>query len=645
MCGITGIFDLTGHSHPERGAILQRMTRTLYHRGPDDEGYHVRGPIALGFRRLSIIDLSGGHQPLANEDDTVWVVFNGEIYNYGDLTRELEGKGHVFKTRSDTECIVHSWEEWGPACVERFRGMFAFAVWDQRQQQLFLARDRVGKKPLYYARVGSTFIFGSEIKALLEYPGLDRSLDCEALSDYVSLLYVPSPKSIFRSVRKLAPGHTLLVDANAMRERRYWNLSFQPGSIPKDPVAGLREHLHDAVSMRLRSDVPLGAFLSGGLDSSAIVAFMAGAATDHQLITSSIGFSEDAFNEVAYARQVAEHFNTQHYEDEVSPRALDVLDTLTWHYDEPFADSSAVPTYYVSKLARQHVTVALSGDGGDETFAGYRRYYFDVRENMVRDFVPAPLRTPLFGLLGALYPKADYLPQIFRGKAFLSNVARTPWGAYFFSVSGVHDADKASLLSGDARASLNGYDTAQLFADLYHAADGPDSLSRIQYIDFNTYLPDDILTKVDRASMATSLEVRCPLLDHHLIEYVAALPSVLKLRGTQTKRIFRDLVRPMLPASILNRGKMGFAVPVGKWLRTDLRPLIDEYVLGSGTRHDLFDGRFVQKLWREHLSGVRERTPELWGILMFNLWYDRFVRQTSSSRGTTDHAHDSMVTP
>lgn len=633
MCGIAGIFDLTGQSHPERGAILQRMTSTLYHRGPDDDGYHVRGPIALGFRRLSIIDLAGGHQPLANEDDSVWVVFNGEIYNYPDLTRELEAKGHTFRTRSDTECIVHSWEEWGPSCVERFRGMFAFAVWDERKRQLFLGRDRVGKKPLYYARVGDVFIFASEIKALLEYPGLDRSLDCQALSDYISLLYVPAPKSIFRSVRKLSPGHTLLVDANRMDERRYWNLSFQTGTLPKDPVEGLRQHLHEAISIRLRSDVPLGAFLSGGLDSSAVVAFMAAANSDHRLITSSIGFSDDSFNEVAYARKVAQHFNTGHHEDEVTPRALDVLDTLTWHYDEPFADSSAVPTYYVSKLARQHVTVALSGDGGDETFAGYRRYYFDVRENRVRELIPPALRNPIFGLLGALYPKADYLPRIFRGKAFLSNVARTPWDAYFFSVSGVNQADKAQLLSGDTRATLNGYDTGQLFADLYHAADGPDSLSRIQYIDFNTYLPGDILAKVDRASMATSLEVRCPLLDHQLIEYVAALPSSLKLKGTQTKLIFKELVRPMLPEAILKRGKMGFAVPVGKWLRNDLRPLVDEYVLGSGTRHDFFDSKFVQQLWREHASGLRERTPELWGILMFNLWYDRFVTAHPSPAG------------
>ena len=625
MCGIAGIFDLSGHSDPQRADILVRMTRTLVHRGPDDEGYRVDGPVGLGFRRLSIIDLAGGHQPLSNEDGTVWIIFNGEIYNYPDLTHTLEAKGHVFRTQSDTEAIVHAYEEWGTACLEQFRGMFAFAIWDQRQQRLFLARDRLGKKPLYYALVGNTLIFGSENKALLAYPGIDRTLDVEALSDYFSLLYIPAPKSIFRQVRKLPAGHYVLATRDGVAVRRYWDVSFAGADVPDQPAERLAEILRESVRIRLRSDVPLGAFLSGGLDSSAVVGLMAGA-LESSVLTSSIGFPDDAFNELEYARQVADRFHTTHHEHMVTPNAVEVLRRLIWHYDEPFGDSSAVPTYYVSKLARRHVTVTLSGDGGDENFGGYRRYAFDVRENTIRNLVPAALRQPLFGMIGALYPKADYLPQIFRGKAFLSNVARTPWEAYLHSVSGVNEADKEQLLGGDVRASLDGYRTATLFEDLYRAADGPDSLSRIQYIDFKTYLPEDILTKVDRASMAVSLEVRCPLLDHHVVEYVAALPSRLKLRGAHTKLIFKDAIRGLLPDGIVNRPKMGFAVPIGSWLREELQPLVTDYVLASGKRHGFFDAKTVHKLFREHQSGRRDRSTELWGILVFNTWYDRFVR-------------------
>jgi len=631
MCGIAGIFDRAGHSDPERAEVLTRMTRTLVHRGPDDEGYLIDGPVGLGFRRLSIIDLVSGHQPLGNEDGTVWVIFNGEIYNYRDLQAQLEARGHVFKTHSDTEAIVHAYEEWGVSCLDRFRGMFAFAVWDQRQRRLFLARDRLGKKPLYYAVVDGTLIFGSEIKALLAFPGLDRTLDLQAVSDYFSLLYIPSPKTIFRQVRKLPPGHYLVAGRDGVQVRRYWDVSFALGATERPPAERLAELLHESVALRLRSDVPLGAFLSGGLDSSAVVGLMAGALSS-PVITSSIGFPDDAFNELAYARQVAQHFHTEAHEHMVTPDAMQVLDSLIWHYDEPFGDSSAVPTFYVSKLARMNVTVALSGDGGDENFAGYRRYYFDVRENTVRDLVPGPLRRTVFGLVGALYPKADYLPQIFRGKAFLSNVARTPWGAYFHSVSNINEADKARLLTPEVHAALGDYQTVALFEELYRAADGPDSLSRIQYIDFKTYLPDDILAKVDRASMANSLEVRCPLLDHRVVEFAASLPSRLKLRGTQTKLIFKEAIRGLLPDEIIKRKKMGFAVPVGPWLRHDLRERVSEYVLGTTRRHGLFDGDIVKKWHGEHHSGLRDRTTELWGLLVFNMWYDRFARQDAAAR-------------
>jgi len=445
------------------------------------------------------------------------------------------------------------------------------------------------------------------------------------VSDYLSLLYVPRDKSIFRGVRKLLPGHYLLADARRAEVRRYWDLDFTGAGDADAGVAAQRlaQLLRDAVTARLRSDVPLGAFLSGGVDSSAVVGLMAQTASP--VVTASVGFSDPAFDELAYARMAAQQFGTEHHESVVTPRAVEVLESLTWHYDEPFGDASAIPTYYVSQLARQWVTVALSGDGGDESFAGYRRYAFDVRENQLRALLPGALRRPLFGLLGAVYPKADVLPQIFRGKAFLSNVARTPWEAYLHSVSGISEADKNALLHADVAGALGGYRTAEWFGDLYRAAPAADALGRIQYLDFKTYLPDDILTKVDRASMANSLEVRCPLLDHALVEYAASLPSHLKLRGTRAKVILKAAVRDFVPAPILQRPKMGFAMPVATWLRTELRPLVEREVLHPA--HDLFDAGVVQRMWRQHAAGRRERTTELWGVLIFNLWYKRFARE------------------
>ncbi len=622
MCGIAGMYHRAGAPSGERLTVLEQMTRTLIHRGPDDEGYFIDDFVGLGHRRLSIVDVETGHQPMANEDGSVWLVFNGEIYNFRELRHLLEGKGHRFRTHSDTEGIVHAYEEWDTGCLDRLRGMFAFALWDARRRRLFLARDRLGKKPLYYARVGEALVFGSEIKALAAFPGLDRRLDLEAVSDYLSLLYIPRQKSIYRGVSKLLPGHYLLADARQCDVRCYWDLDFTPRVHDGQRAAQhLAELLRDAVSARLHSEVPLGAFLSGGIDSSAVVGLMARAAPA-PVITASIGFPEESFDELPYARMAAQHFRTDHREDVVTARAVDALHDLIWHYDEPFGDSSAIPTYYVSKLARQRVTVALSGDGGDESFAGYRRYYFDVCEQKVRSLVPAAVRQPLFRAIGGLYPKADFLPRLFRGKTFLSNLARTPPEAYLHSVSGVTEADKLQLLNPDVSRALGGYRTADLFADLYRTAAAWDPLARIQYIDFKTYLPDDILTKVDRASMAHSLEVRCPLLDHPMVEYAASLPSHLKLRGTRAKLILKEAVRDFVPAEILQRPKMGFAMPLATWLRGELRPLVEEEVLRA--RHGLFDEQTIRRLWRQHLSGRRERTSELWGVLIFNLWHKRF---------------------
>jgi asparagine synthase (glutamine-hydrolysing) len=632
------------------------MTRTLTHRGPDEEGYfinfvvdgtvqeqlkapfrnmgrngktdsgRVTAGVGLGHRRLSIIDLASGQQPLCNEDGSIWITFNGEIYNFQSLKQELEEKGHVFRTSSDTETIVHAYEEWGVNAVARLRGMFAFAVWDENRQQLFLARDRVGKKPLYYALDDNRFVFGSEIKAVLAAGHLDRSIDLTALSDYFSLLYVPAPKTIFQSIKKLPAAHYAVVNRNGIQVSRYWDLSFDPltGISETRIMDGLMEILEAATRMRMISEVPLGAFLSGGVDSSAIVALMSGVSPD-PVMTNSISFSEAAYNEAEYARQVASLFNTRHNEFHVTPEAIPIIEKLAWHYDEPFADSSAVPTYYVSKMAREKVTVSLSGDGGDENFAGYRRYYMDARENLVRNMVPELLRQPLFGFLGKLYPKADYLPQIFRGKAFLSNVARDPLDAYYFSVSAVHDMYKPEFFNADTMRKINGYKTGDFFRSIYDNAPANDHLSRIQYLDIQTYLCDDILTKVDRASMAVSLEVRCPILDHVFMEYAAKIPSGLKLKGLEGKHIFKKALKKHLPDDILYRKKMGFGVPILEWLKNDLNPYAKALVLEGEASKNYLNLPHLEKIWHEHQRGLRNWSTQLWVIMMFNLWYQKFI--------------------
>ena len=656
MCGIAGVFYRNGDKLDSD--VLVRMTRTLVHRGPDEEGYFLNGPtspdwrqggagaddaptlrghvlrgagnVGLGHRRLSIIDLSSGQQPLSNEDGTVWVTFNGEIYNFQSLVAELEAKGHRFRTRSDTEVIVHAWEEWGEDAVKRFRGMFAFAVWDERQQVLWIARDRVGKKPLYYLLDDDRLVFASEIKAILEMPGVSRELDMAALSDYFSLLYIPSPKTIFKSIRKLPPAHQLVVGRDRVDLSAYWDLSFndrhgEPEGRIIDDLLGL---LEEVTRMRMMSEVPLGAFLSGGVDSSAVVAMMA-KGSNRPVMTNSISFSVAKYNEVEYARQVAALYGTDHREFHVTPEAVRIVEKLAWHYDEPFADSSAVPTYYVSETARQRVTVALSGDGGDENFAGYRRYWFDLRENVVRRLVPGFLRRPVFTALGRLYPKADYLPRVFRGKAFLSNVARDPVDAYFFSMSAFDDDDKQRTLGEDVRRQLGNYRTSDLFHETYQRAEASDHLSKLQYLDIKTYLCEDILTKVDRASMAVSLEVRCPILDHVFMEYAASIPAELKLVGREGKHIFKKALRGRLPDDILYRPKMGFGVPVSEWLRRDLRDYARGLVLDGEATQRYLNNAFVEQLWQEHSSGIRNRATELWAIMMLNLWHRRFVDSMS----------------
>ncbi len=630
MCGLVGIYNFKS-GEPASPIVLKAMADTLVHRGPDDEGFYHAGATGLGHRRLSIIDLDGGHQPLANEDRTVWVVFNGEIYNFSELHDLLVSKGHSFNTRSDTEVIAHLYEDEGEHCFQRLRGMFAIAIWDARNQKLLLARDRLGKKPLFYFCDASRIAFASEMKAILEVPGVPREIDAEAVSDYFSFLYVPAPKSIFKAIRKVLPGHYLVASKNGIRETEYWDLSFNRVERFSEEqwCEKLLETYREAVRLRLMSEVPLGAFLSGGVDSSSVVALMA-SEVDGPVTTCSMGFEEEEFNELGYARDIASRFRTSHHEHMVHPDAVGVVEKLVWHYDEPFADSSAVPTYYVSKAAREHVTVVLAGDGGDENFAGYRRYYFDQRENVVRRRLPGSLRRAIFGTLASIYPKADWAPRIFRGKATFQNLACSAIEGYFRSLSAFKPELKEQLLHGDLRQHLHDYDSLNILRGYYEKADTADPLSRIQYVDIKTYLPDDILAKVDRASMANSLEVRAPLLDHKLMELAATMPASIKLRGRNGKYIFKKALQRILPESVLYRKKMGFAVPLASWFRTDLKDLTHSVLLNrSGS--NVWNEAIVKRIWQEHQNGIRDRSTELWSLLMFRLWERQFLRPASKN--------------
>lgn len=624
MCGLTGIFEYKRPTEISED-LVHRMNETIVHRGPDDEGIFVGPGIGLGFRRLSIIDLSGGHQPISNEDGSIWVMLNGEIYNYPELRKEMLEKGHTLATRSDTETIVHLYEEYGENCFVRLRGMFAVIIWDSNQRKLLMARDRLGKKPLFYAADSKRVLFGSELKALLAGDNLSREMDPQALYDYFSFGYIPAPKTIYRSVRKVLPGHYITVSSDgALREESYWKLSF--GETEEHSEAEwcerVRHELCEATRVRLMSDVPLGAFLSGGLDSSAVVATMA-RLMNQPVTTCSIGFDVPEFDESKYARQVAEQFHTRHHEQVVQPDALAIVDKLAWHYDEPFADSSAIPTYYVSGIARKYVTVALGGDGGDENFAGYRRYQFDVMENRVRARVPADIRSGIFGPLGRWYPALAWAPRMFRAKATFQSLSRNPLEGYFNSISIFRPGEKSKLFQKDFENQLGGYDSIEVLRHHYDRADTEDPLSRIQYVDIKTYLPDDILAKVDRASMAVSLEVRAPLLDHKLMEMVARIPSSLKLRGREGKYIFKKAMEPKLPRDILYRSKQGFAVPLAHWFRNELKDMAREAIFG--VKDGILDPKYLEKIWTEHQRGTFDRSAYLWSALMFRKWQQGFA--------------------
>ena len=623
MCGIAGIFNTRSEDAPQT-ELINRMTDAITHRGPDESGIHLEPGLALGHRRLSVIDIASGQQPLFNEDRSAAIVFNGEIYNFMQLRPELEALGYRFTTHSDTEVILHAWQAWGSQCVQRLRGMFAFAIWDQKRRHLFLARDRLGIKPLYYALLpNGHFVFGSELKALLPHPALPRDRDPMAIEEYFAYGYIPEPRTIFSGVRKLPPGHTLLIEKGQTllpRTNQYWDIPFTDSGLASQDSAEseLIERLREAVDIRLVAEVPLGAFLSGGVDSSAIVALIAGL-VDQPVKTCSIGFDEAEFDETAYALKVAERYHTDHRTDTVKGDDFALVDKLGWLFDEPFADSSAMPTYRVCEAARKRVTVALSGDGGDENLAGYRRYRMHMAEEQLRSRLPLGLRKAIFGPLGALYPKADWAPRVLRAKTTFQALARDSVGAWFHSVSRMTDEQRRTLFSPALRNDLGGYNAVEVLRR--HAAQSPTDhpLSLVQYLDLKTFLVS-ILHKVDRASMAHALEVRVPLLDHKLVEWMSGLRPEWKLAGSDGKHLFKHALKAYLPDDIMYRPKQGFSIPLAQWFRGPLRERYQREVLGESMADSgLFNNDYLGQLLQQHDSGLRDNSVVMWELLMFAL--------------------------
>ena len=633
MCGIAGKFNFDADNPIDREQ-LTAMTRVIAHRGPDAEGFLIGKGIGLGFRRLSIIDLSTGDQPLANEDGTIWVIFNGEIYNFADIRSELEACGHRFRTRTDTEVIVHAYEQWGDRAVERFRGMFGFALWDEPRRRLLLVRDRLGIKPIYYSLTKSGVTFGSEIKSLLEDPDVPTDWSPEALDAYLALQYVPCPRTIYAGVSKLPPGHLLVAENDRVSVRRYWDLTFTGDGDPSREAEYLQQLdalVSESVRLRLLADVPLGAFLSGGIDSSAVVASM----VEHcasRVLTTSVGFDDGGFSELEYARTVATHLGTESFEKIVQPDIVDLLPKLAWHFDEPFADSSAVPTYYVSQAARERVTVALSGDGGDELWAGYARHRVEQWEGTARRWL-GPAGGRIAGRIAARVPLSV------KGARSLRHLALSPADACARKHAyGLFDGGaRSALYARDFALSVQDADPFAGFREAYDACPSRDPLDRALYVDVKTYLVDDILTKVDKMSMAVSLETRVPLLDHKLLEFAATVPTALKLKNGQSKYLLRRLLEKRVPTSIIDRPKHGFEAPIGDWLSGPLAPMVDSLLLdGRFRERGIFDDRAVSRLWREHRDGTIDHRHRLWSLVMLELGFREYA--DGSGRGTRQRA-------
>lgn len=610
---------MTRDGSPVEERLFKHMTDKINHRGPDGEGYFFGGDVALGHKRLSIIDIAGGQQPMYSAGKEIVLTYNGEIYNFQSLRRELEGLGHRFKTHSDTEVLLNSYMQWGEDCVKRLRGMFVFAIWDGPNQKLFVARDRLGIKPLFYSFLpNGDFVFGSELKALLPIPKLSRKLRLDALEDYLMLGYIPDPKSIIEGVLKLEPGNSLTLEKGSTQPRIncYWHPGVGQVGVSASRSEDLLLRLEDAVKMRMIADVPLGAFLSGGVDSSAVVGLMAKLGSE-PVETCAIGSEDPNYDESGYAQIVADQFETSHRWRLISATDRSLIDTMVDIYDEPFADPSALPTYRVCGLAREKVKVALSGDGGDELFAGYRRHRFHMAEESLRGMLPMFVRRAVFGPLSHLYPKLDRAPQFLRAKSTFEALSRTSAQAYCQSVSRTPDRDRKHLHSKRMKKMLAGYHPHDRFTELADEVKGAGPLTTIQYIDLKTYLSGDILTKVDRASMAQSLEVRVPILDHKFVEWGFRVPSQVRIVDGEGKAVFKAALRGFLPDNILYRTKKGFDVPTVNWLRNELA---DETIsLGESeifADSGLFNMQGIQKMAEEHVLGSRDHHTSLWSLIM-----------------------------
>lgn len=634
MCGITGVLYADRHRTADRN-VLQAMGDAIAHRGPDGEGFLVYQNVGLVHRRLAIIDLSGGDQPIANEDESIEVVFNGEIYNYPELRKQLESKGHQFRTNSDTEVIVHLYEEHGRDLVQHLRGMFAIALWDKTKRELLLARDHLGQKPLYVYRDNEKLLFGSELKAILAHPNVDRSIQQEAVEDYFTFGVIPGERSIFQRVQRLPAAHTMVVSSDDFRTataQRFWRLSFDHEDTASEDEWRQRvdAKVQESVEAHLIADVPVGAFLSGGLDSSAIVASVADEVSE-PLQTFSIGFREKKYSELPHAEAVAKHFGTLHREQVVTPDAVRDLDQLVKFYDEPFADASAIPTMAVARMAARYVKVCLSGDGGDEAFGGYARYSHDLKEAQIRDMLPTFLRRAVLSPLSVIWPKADWLPRPMRLKSLLQNLSLDPAAAYANTISACRTQMRRKLLTRDFSRSVDRH-RPEAFAEEAFNFGHRDALSGMLSADTNFFLPDDFLMKVDRASMAVGLEVRPPLIDVSLMEMAASMPSDLKVRNGSKKWILKQVFESRLPDALVHRRKQGFELPIDEWLRGPLKGQLQDVVLQKAAPISQFvNQKYVEKMYRAHCQKTGRFGQILWSLLVFGRWLDAYGVQPSAS--------------
>ncbi len=630
MCGIAGQLRTDGQAADTQ--LLGRMCAAIEHRGPDSRGTHVAGNVGLGIQRLRVIDLATGDQPIYNEDRSVVVVLNGEIYNFEELRSRLRGSGHEFRTKGDTEVIVHLYEEEGVDCVRSLHGMFAFALWDGERRRLLLARDRVGKKPLFYSHRPQALSFASELRSLLQDPEVPREVDYQALDCFLAYQYVPAPLSAFKAIRKLAPASTLVMEGGEVTISRYWDLDYSR----KRPVGDvaevhheIRETLRRATRRRMIADVPLGAFLSGGVDSSAVVAAMAQQSTQ-PVKTFSIGFDYQPFNELPYAKQVAEQFGTEHHEFVVKPDLTEVIPRIVRHYGEPFADSSAVPSFYVSELTRRHVTVALNGDGGDESFGGYNRYVSNLMSRRL-ERLPHSLRV-MAAAVGERIPQNRNMASTRnRGKRVLRSLAMEPEDRYARHMSYFDSVQREQTYTPEFKARIGQSLAPAVIRDVWAQTSGESIVDKLMEVDVKTYLPGDLLAKMDVATMAHSLEARSPLLDPEIMALGASLPASLKINGTQKKVVLRDALRPWLPESVLDRPKWGFAIPLAEWFRTDLRGYLGEVLFDPvTTSRGYFHQDVIRQYFDSHVEGRMDNSPRLWALLMLELWHREFIDQASA---------------